>query len=234
MFGLPTLFYGCMEVLFPTICVCCDRRLAEGEISLCGFCKLYRFEPADSRTEGLRQELLPDHLLFRQALWQLTSGSDLQNLLHQLKYGHLYELGVDLGRELGRVVQPLAASQGCGFSFEPILVPVPLHRSRYRERGYNQAAAIGEGVSRATGWSILPEGRIIRRRATLSQTGLSLNERVDNVKGVFDTGDLAFTPYELPVVIDDVFTTGATTMELCMALRAAGANRAAIATVAEA
>jgi len=231
---LPTLFNGWMDVLFPSICLCCDGRLAEGEVTICGFCKLYRFEPADCRTGVLHSGLLPDHILFRLALWQLTPGSELQHLLHKLKYSQLFELGVDLGRELGRLVQPVTASLGGGSVFEPVLVSVPLHRGRHRERGYNQAAAICEGFSHTTGWTVLPEGRILRREYTASQTGLNIHERIDNVKGVFDTGDLTFTPYELPVIVDDVFTTGATTLELSMALRTAGARRVGIATVAEA
>ncbi|MEX1063417.1 MAG: ComF family protein [Balneolaceae bacterium] len=224
---------GIREFLFPKICACCSDPLAEGELSLCEFCKSGRFEPADSRLEMATDEILPGYVAFRMACWQLDPGGTLQDLIYRLKYGHLYDLGIDLGGELGKIIYRKATTCGYTGRFEPVLVPVPLHRSRQRERGYNQAAAICEGMKRITGWNILDEPLVRRTCRTRTQTGLTAEERIKNMSGAFCTGGIEFLPYELPVIVDDVFTTGATVRELSLVLRQAGAQTVGIATLTE-
>ena len=94
-------------------------------------------------------------------------------------------------------------------------VPVPLHRARYRERGYNQAELLAAALAVATGGKVC---RLLKRKTfVVSQTKLSKEEREMNVAGAF----VAKFPRKMPtrgtvVVVDDVFTTGATT-SACMA-----------------
>lgn len=225
---------GYMELLFPNICACCGAQLGNRKTVLCEFCKYDRFEFADSCIHGISDEVLPEYMAFRIALWQFDKGGYLQDLLHRLKYEHLYGLGIDFGIELGKIVRRMVASSGYLFCYQPFLVPVPLYKKKKRQRGYNQAYAICEGISRITRWTIIDEKVIERIRNTQTQTGLTFSERKQNLSGAFRVNNIEFLPYELPIIVDDVYTTGSTVMELSGTLKHSGAQRIGIATLAEA
>lgn len=232
-FGVREIGRGVMEVLFPRICRLCRRYLADGEHALCEHCIRTRFEWSTLRFAGAREPILPWYFLFRSALWTFDRSGWLRRLLHRLKYGGDRAIGLDFGLELGRLVAREAASIGVELRFEPLLVPVPLHDSRRYRRGYNQAEVLCEGVSMATGWPVLPRGRLVRRRDTRSQTGFGPESRRRNLEKAFARSGLELVPEELPVIIDDVYTTGATVSAVAGQLREAGAQQVAVATVAD-
>ena len=105
---------------------------------------------------------------------------------------------------------------------DAIVTSVPLHSARLRERGYDQAARLGEAISDLTGAPFVP--RLLRRvRATRAQTGLGADERRENVRGAFVVDRPAWVRGRRVLVVDDVLTTGATLCECLAVLRAAGA-----------
>ena len=150
--------------------------------------------------------------------WFEKEGS-FQSLIHQLKYEQMTGLGIDLGKRLG--LRILASLDEKGFAG---LVPVPLHKAKLRERGYNQAEFISKGISSVTGLSVIPS--ILRRtKYTQSQTAMNPAERKANVHGAF-----AIRQQSLPAVrgksyllVDDVITTGATVAACASVLTEAGA-----------
>ena len=105
-----------------------------------------------------------------------------------------------------------------------LVIPVPLHRSRERTRGFNQAELIAAGLD------VPVASRILRRRKdTPSQTGLSRGERRRNLAGAFEVrGKVSGTV----IVVDDVYTTGSTMNEIARTLKRAGAGRVEVLTVA--
>jgi ComF family protein len=110
------------------------------------------------------------------------------------------------------------------------LVPVPMHRSKERERGGNSAAIIAEAWSRASG---RPLSRLlVKGRATAAQSGLSLEERRENVRGSIRLRRFAGKVPHRIVLVDDVATTGATLDECARILLAAGAKRIDAVTIA--
>jgi len=129
------------------------------------------------------------------------------------------------------------ASQLPGFVFDlhwpfDLIVPVPLGRKRIRERGYNQVALIARPLSMAMKIAYAPDA-LMRERETLSQVGLSRNDRRNNVCGAF-RAKKHFVNGRIVLVIDDVATTGSTLSSCAEALYAAGARDVFALTLARA
>jgi len=141
----------------------------------------------------------------------------LREVIHHLKYADR----ISLARPLGTALRHCIDREGFQGS---VVVPVPLHRRRERQRGFNQAELLAERLGRRL------DARILRRRKnTPSQTGLSRSQRTLNLSGAFEVcGPVA----ENIIVVDDVFTTGSTLHEISKVLKRAGAKRVEVLTVA--
>ncbi len=146
----------------------------------------------------------------------LTLDSGVRRLVHELKYNDRVSLARPLGRALNRTFSAHEFSA-------TVAIPMPLHRRRERDRGYNQAELLASHLG------IPVERRLLRRvRATESQTGLSRYQRKMNVRGAFECRH----PVRGTVLlIDDVLTTGATIEEAARALRRSGAGRVEVLTL---
>lgn len=145
----------------------------------------------------------------------------LQKAVHAFKYEGREELGPSLARYL--VAEMMKEPWPALLTLLDAIVPVPLHEDRYRERGYNQAALLAEGLGTAVDKQVL-YGAVTRVAATDSQVGLSARERAANVRGKF-TASVALADGGSFLIVDDVYTTGATMRECAYSLRAAGAAR---------
>lgn len=133
----------------------------------------------------------------------------------------------------GRTLARLFAAQALPAAPRPqMLVPVPLHRSRLRRRGYNQALELARVLARRHGLGWRRDG-LRRRRATAAQTDLDQGRRRANVRGAFEVD--AAQPWPAHVaVVDDVMTTGSTLAECARALQAAGVHRVEVWALARA
>ncbi|MDO5075266.1 MAG: ComF family protein [Bacteroidales bacterium] len=143
-------------------------------------------------------------------------------LVHALKYGGRYDLGLLMGEVMAH---ELADSDF--FATADALLPVPLSKQRYRQRGYNQSLALAEGVNRATGLPIV-QGAVVRHIDNPSQTSLDAHQRLANVEGIFSLSDSSALSGRHVVVIDDVITVGATIGSLLRTLSAVPNLRASI------
>lgn len=142
-----------------------------------------------------------------------------KKLIHSLKYSKNAFVLKDL--------KTLFALQASALSFldGSILVPVPLHPKRYRRRGFNQSFLIAKALA-AMGSSVQVQNALVKTRNTLSQTELNRAERQKNVKNSFDLSPkIAITPHIRYVIVDDVFTTGATLNACSQVLKKAGAKQ---------
>jgi ComF family protein len=120
------------------------------------------------------------------------------------------------------VAGPLAEAVRAGGARPDLIVAVPLHAARRRERGYDQAARLAEALAAPLGAPFVP-GLLERTRATRAQSGLSATTRRQNVRGAFRVARPAGLPGRTVLVVDDVLTTGATLVECMETVRAAGA-----------
>lgn len=201
--------YSFISLLFPRCCVVCGRSLAKGEECICAMCNInlprtnYHLQK-DNQVEQLFWGKIP--LERATSFFFYRKGSDFRQILHQLKYGGQKEIGAIMGRYMA---SELSAS---GF-FEGIdvIIPVPLHKRKQRIRGYNQSEWIARGISAVTGIRIDTEV-IVRRKHTDTQTRKSTFERWENVDGIFEIHHAESLKGKHLLVVDDVLTTGATTV----------------------
>jgi ComF family protein len=156
--------------------------------------------------------------------------------IHALKYDRLYPAARGLGQMLAQAIAQLAAEA----PGEMLVVPVPLHRSKYAERGFNQARSLAVSALEALRrthpeWRLtLASATLMRLRATQSQFGLTPRQRRLNVRGAFEVSDPVAVMQKHVLVIDDIFTTGATARAAAQALTRAGAASVWVATLARA
>lgn len=227
---------GIGQILFPDVCVCCGLETTVKERQICSFCLEGRFEdanPENRLTTG--DTLLPEGVRFQHALWIFDKGGDLQHLLHQLKYEQLTTVGVDLGHKLGLRIRRHPVISTVLTRGNSVFLPVPLHYLKFRSRGFNQAFKIALGLQQV--WQevpVIPVTSVIRSKNTRTQTGFSLDKRLKNMDGAFRVREPSHVEGKMIVIVDDVFTTGATTFELARTLRAAGCAGTGILTVAQA
>lgn len=226
------IYQSLTEIAFPPICVCCGTSTNSEDRFICSFCRSERFENVGDAFD----DILPEHIRFVNAMWYFDKGGYLQKILHQLKYHHLRGVGVELGYLLGKNFLHRYSSEQLDelYELKPIVIPVPLHSSKQKKRGYNQARALAEGVSKSTGWEIAPVNAIKRIKKTKTQTGLNLKERSKNLKDAFKINSLEPIENRISMIIDDVFTTGATTFELARTIHEKTGTQFGILTVAQA
>lgn len=163
----------------------------------------------------------PPRFVSSLAVWRYEGA--VPHLVTGAKFRHRLDLLRLLGQCLSARVSALAASR------PEVLVPVPLHVSRLRERGYNQALEIARVLSRELGIPI-DHHRCRRVLATTPQTGLDERARQRNIRGAFEVESPL--PWARVALIDDVVTTGSTVAELSRVLHRAGATEIQVWAVA--
>ena len=152
--------------------------------------------------------------------------SRIRNLIHNLKYRGIREIGFALGELYG------FALEGSDFLLGiDIIVPVPLHPSKERIRGFNQSCLISAGLSKATGIPV--NMKVLERKSeTETQTRRSRYDRWMNVEGVFEAAAGADISGMHLLLIDDVITTGSTIESCVNALSACDDVRVSVLSLA--
>jgi len=140
--------------------------------------------------------------------------------VHELKY----KWGAMLGPFLGGVMAEALA--GDDFTAD-IIVPVPLHRKKLRKRGFNQSVVLASNIARRLSIRVNTTN-FVRIRPTPSQVGLTREQRRANMTGAFMVRDAEIFKGKGIILVDDVFTTGATAVECAKVLKRAGARVAVI------
>ena len=210
----------------------CMRPLEGCRCARCGETLVGPDQPVNQQGEtlcGLCRQAEP---VFAKAAAYGSYSGGLRDLIHLLKYEHVRPAANVLGRMLAEVIEGLAPH------FEgaiPVVVPVPLHPSKSRERGFNQVELFTRAALklRPAGLELVVRSGVLERtRPTASQTGLTLNQRRENMRGAFAMLRPGLIRDCEVLLIDDVMTTGTTAAECSRVLRRAGAKRVWVATVA--
>jgi ComF family protein len=160
----------------------------------------------------------------------------MKDAIHALKYDRLHPAARPLGRMLAAAIAQLASEAPA----ELLVVPIPLHRTKQHQRGFNQARVLAREAIAALrtthpGWRLtLAPSTLMRLRATDSQAGLTSRQRRLNVNGAFAVSDRAAVEKQHVLLVDDILTTGATARAAARALSRAGAASIWVATLARA
>ncbi|WP_316862829.1 ComF family protein [uncultured Cohaesibacter sp.] len=235
--GVRSLARGLLDLVIPPRCAGCGK-VVERANHLCGDCwhKMDWIVPPYCPISGLPfshdlgtmivdPSVLAVPPFYDRARSVALFGETARRMVHQLKYHDRVELATVMGRWMAR------AGADCLADPEALVVPVPLHRRRLWRRGFNQSALLAKVIAEEAKRSYLPD-LLQRTRSTLQQVGLNDEERRQNVEGAFRLSQ----PHKLTVagrtvvLVDDVWTTGATLESCCRVLRRAGAKEIDIIT----
>lgn len=236
------LWRAVLDTLFPPLCHHCKSPVSvDADLHLCRDCNekiTVLASPLCPRcgtpfaTEGGIDHLcgtcatVPPH--FAAARGAVLFTSPVRELIHRFKYEKKVHLRRPLGLLTARHLEEFAAT-----SAAELLLPVPLHRRRLRERGFNQALLLGDFLARS--WHIpLSRNNLRRTRWTEPQISLSAAERAANVRGAFSVHTPAEVKGKRILLVDDVYTTGSTVSECARTLLREGAAAVYVVTAARA
>lgn len=225
---ISTCWQAILEVLFPSCCAACGQKLLQEEQSVCSSClaNIARTEHAQLPDNGIdmlfadlqasTRKTIPYERGAAFAYYNRERGRILRSLIEKGKFGRQMNPGIFyvLGREAAREYVGSALLEDID-----LLVPIPLHERRLRERGFNQAEYICKGLHEITGIPVDNE-HVIRIKNNPHQSRSEANERANNVKDMFTIQYPEEWKGKHILLVDDVITTGSTLFECMKQLKA--------------
>lgn len=232
-------FTALLDVILPPICHICHSFIPDAEklhicptcrdklplvsSPLCPICGIpFIGAGGDHRCAACLTN--PPHFDMARAPF-LYEGS-IRDMIHSLKYSRLTHLRAPLALLMLARVREIMSDHN-----PHLIIPVPLHRSRLRQRGFNQAVLLGTAISRHLSLAMLPDV-LVRTRPTEPQIELSAAERRLNVRGAFKVNRVNHVAGKRILLLDDVMTTGSTMDECAKELKKSGADMVIAATIA--
>jgi ComF family protein len=214
-----------LALFFPNHCYGCGCILHKDNKYFCIPCdgKLPRFNNLEPKANVFHDRLF-NKLQIDEAfgLFWFQKNNSIQELIHDLKYGNQHKIGVHFGQVMGEKLLNISNE------LPELIVPVPISASKYKKRGYNQALKIAQGLSNVTGIEVIDE-QLSSKVNTVSQTRLSRLQRYNNAKESFVINS-ALNQKNI-LLVDDIFTTGATLEALGNACIRANCGKISVATI---
>ena len=200
-----------LNVLFPVFCNGCSKLLLKNENIICTKCIhnlpfTHHHNIKETEINKAFYGLVPFE--FGASMLYFNKKGISQNLIHNLKYKKRQEIGTYLGDLYATDLIHLETFKEIDF-----IIPVPLHKKRFHERGYNQVTTFCKAIEKNLSIPML-EDVLVKTQHLKSQTNKSKEGRVENNKNVFSIKNQHKIEGKHLLIIDDVFTTGAT-MEAC-------------------
>jgi len=230
---LRKFFQALVDIVYPRACVVCKKQLKEAgciDNFVCLECweKIKRNSPPfchrcgrhlEKPTRNICPDCVRKQLHFDRAFSPCVYEGVIKELIHAFKYqGKDY-----LGATLSRLMVEFIEDYNVPMVLLDLIVPIPLHKTRLREREFNQAGILSNHIAQRFNKNLMPDN-LKRLRNTQTQTELERDLRLLNVKDSFTVTKSQEIKGKNILLIDDVLTTGATSSEAAYALKNAGAN----------
>jgi ComF family protein len=214
-----------IDLIFPRRCPVCDDIVPIGEGLICDDCKTKPSYIIEPRCRKCGRQLMDDARIFCNDCenkkhiydygYALYDYQSMKMSIYRFKYSDRCEYAkfyaYDIYKRIGDEIKAMDAQA---------IIPVPIHRSRLRQRGYNQAELVAKELSRLTG--IPMYGKLVKRtKKTVPQKMLNPNERQNNLKKAFNI-DSNVVKLNKTILIDDIYTTGSTIDAVAMELKRHG------------
>jgi len=214
-----------IDFIFPRICIVSGERIPEGNSNpFVTDSILYSLSKISSTDKAeLLSKIEADDCI---SVFTFSGECEMSQIIHTMKYKGFRSVGEVLGRVLGEELKHQQVE--CDY-----IIPVPIHKARLRERGFNQSYHISKRVCKIIGGKVIDD-LVVRVRNTQTQTKLNREERSENVRKAFQINYKHKLHVEgsVVLVVDDVITTGATINEITEVLRTCGVKKVMAATVA--
>jgi ComF family protein len=240
--NLHNIISGLVDILYPKTCLVCKKRLTDSSVDnlVCFACwgKIKKNLPPfchrcgrqlsrKNLTKSICADCVKKTLHFDRAFSPCIYEGAVKELIHQFKYKNKDYLGSTLSKLMIDFIKEYELP----INFIDFIIPVPLHKTRLREREYNQAQILSNHIAREFK-KMVSNDILIRNRYTKTQTELEPEKRLSNVKNSFSvTHNDVFKGKNL-LLVDDVLTTGSTVSEAAYALKNFGANIVFVLTLA--
>lgn len=220
-----------LSVVFPSICPCCGQVVVEEEGQICPSClhQLPQTEQIDTRGNLTEDKFANIPNFVRGAAWLHYAEPKVKKLIQQMKYKNRPMIGYHLGKVLGQRLGEAGFMDGID-----LIIPIPLHPKRLRERGYNQAAYIAKGISEATDIPMDDLDHVQRLINNPHQALLLVDSRRQNVSHIFAVNHPEELYRKHILLVDDVITTGATLQSCIKAMTPIRGCQISVVTVAKA
>lgn len=209
---ISSVFKNLVDVIYPDLCWGCYEKNPLKEHFLCLTCNL-NFEYSDTLDNPI-ENTFTAHFDGRFPLFKGVSYTNfeqegiIQSLLYQIKYENRPYIAYRIGLEFAKQLESIDF-----FNDIDVLIPVPLHAKKLRERGYNQSEVFANGLAHQRGLPVLTDV-LIKNTHTASQTKMNRAERIANVRNHFEVLETTLLKNKHILIVDDVLTTGAT-LESC-------------------
>jgi ComF family protein len=216
-----------LDFTLPPTCICCEKPLQADTRFICNECmsKLKKIDISHNIFRDRVHKVDFGGNAF--SLYWFIEGTEIQYILHSMKYEKMKSIGRHFGRIIGEEI-------GRRFPGEyDFAVPVPLHKSKLRERTYNQSDYICRGIGETL--TVKPTVDCLKRtRYTKTQTKLSIDEREENVRNAFTVNPkfIDVIKGKNVILVDDVITTGSTILECARVLKSSGCGEVIICSIA--
>ncbi|HOJ37091.1 MAG TPA: ComF family protein [Ignavibacteriales bacterium] len=218
-----------LDFFLPRTCPGCQEKLSYDEIIICSKCNAKIEKLNQQELQAYFQEKFENEKLIEGfvSLFLFEKKKSLQHAVHLLKYKDRTDIGIYFGEKLARFYETEIK-----YLWQiDLIIPVPLHKVKYRERGYNQSYYIAKGIG--DNLNIQVDTTSFQRVTyTSTQTKLDKTQRKKNVNGVFDVIVKNNIENKNILLVDDIVTTGATTLECAKILKDNAAKSIYLATIA--